>query len=82
MSKSEIYRKRVLKGERPSQDDNAKKLEALESRNRVLTEALEWASGQFQGIRLYTQDGKIATACADGESKIKNLNTRTPQEGE
>lgn len=34
-------------------------------------EALSWAEGQFAGIRMYTQDGKVAVACADGEARIK-----------
>ena len=31
---------------------------------------IAWAKGQFQGIRNYTADGKVAVACADAESRL------------
>ena len=31
---------------------------------------LRWAKGQFQGIRCYTNDGKVAAACAEAEVRI------------
>ncbi|WP_373092512.1 hypothetical protein [Zhongshania sp.] len=54
-----------------SELQNQRKLvHALEQLERA-REALGWAEGQFAGIRMYTQDGKIAVACADGETRIK-----------
>ena len=32
---------------------------------------IAWAKGQFQGIRNYTTDGKVAAACADAESRLE-----------
>jgi len=52
----------------------ADKIQSLQSQCEVYRENLEWASGQFGAIRLYTQDRKIAAACAEGESKIDVLN--------
>lgn len=43
----------------------------LHSELEQAREALSWAEGQFTGIRMYTKDGKVAVACADGEARIK-----------
>lgn len=43
------------------------------SANRVdqVIDELKWARGEFTGIRLYTNDGKIAVACANAEDRLK-----------
>lgn len=56
---------------------NTKKTSTLDSKlgnetvKKRLRKELEWAVGQFQGIRAYTQDGKIAVACAEAEERLR-----------
>lgn len=55
-------------------ENNTDTLDATEGSEIVkyrLRKELEWAIGQFQGIRGYTQDGKIAAACAEAEQRLK-----------
>ena len=44
------------------------------SANRIdqAIDEIKWASGEFTGIRLYTNDGKIAVACAAAEERLNH----------
>ena len=33
---------------------------------------IKWASGEFTGIRMYTNDGKIAVSCANAEDRLNH----------
>lgn len=37
---------------------------------QIQREELEWAIHQFRAIRLYTKDGAIEKACAEGETRL------------
>ena len=50
----------------------AQENDILNERVRELNDKIKWAAGQFQGIRLYTKDGKTAVACAEAETKLKS----------
>ena len=62
-------------------DEMVEQIQSLQSQLDDANAELTWAAGQFQAIRLYTQDGKTAAACADGESRLEQA-LATPQEGE
>ena len=49
----------------------ASEIEGLTKQLEQARVTLKFASARFAGIRMYTKDGKIAAACADGETRTK-----------